>query len=90
MITGAMALGANADLDELCPDRVCPSDLDRSEPEDASDEVGTLSLVTDVLLIGGAVIAGVGITLLILDTAETEEPVVAGCGPTGCTARFKF
>lgn len=93
VVTGALALGADSDLDRMCPGRVCPPDLPRTEAKDTSDKISTLSSITDVLLVGGIVVAGVGVVLLTMDGSETESdlsaPVAtAGCGPTGCAARL--
>jgi len=72
-ITGGMAMSANGDINDHCPDGKCPpayhDDVDRRD---------TLALVTNVLLPLGAAIAATGAVLLIVDaTSGSEQPAKA-------------
>jgi tetratricopeptide (TPR) repeat protein len=85
-VTGVMALGAASTVSDGCRGGLCIDD-------GANDERATLALVTDVLLVSGLVVAGVGLTWAILkmssggDDAEGAS-VSAMCGPTGCAASY--
>jgi len=68
LLTGAAALAAEDDLETGCTDRVCAQTL-----SETADDANTYALITDVLWIGGAVIAGTGITLLLLDDGEPDQ-----------------
>lgn len=76
VVTGLLAKGAQGELDDACSDmkKMCPESL-----EDNVDKAKGLAMVTNVLWIGGAVLAGLGVTLLLLDDGE-EPPVSAGFG----------
>ncbi len=89
-ITGAIALGKEADLEELCPGDRCPAG---SEWMDLADSGETLAAVTDVLLIGGIAVAGTGIAMLFLlddDDAPAETPTASAmCTGDGCVAHLR-
>lgn len=80
-ITGILALGAQADLEETCPTRMCAP-----EDEAIHDRASSLALVTDVLLGVGIVTAGAGLVWALLSDGSDDEPppVAAMCGPSGC------
>ncbi len=98
VVTGILALGLASSLDENCDPavdgvRYCPSDpsLDLENKQSA---LSTFAVVTDIFLIGGGVIAAVGLTwgLLQLGGADDDEDaptVSAMCGPTGCGASMR-
>ncbi len=95
VVTGVLALGAQSDLESLCPDHECHAGLDESKPKDAADRSQTFATVTDLLFIGGAVVTGVGVTLLVFNIAEIEPepgtPVAAAtCGLSGCAANVTW
>jgi hypothetical protein len=94
-ITGLLALKTKSDLDSACPEGGCPpgsgfeSDVSRGK---------TLALMTDVLMITGAVALGTGVALLFLmkgnkkeqQTARRERPTASvGCGPHGCMGTLR-
>jgi hypothetical protein len=87
-ITGAIVLGKESDLKEACPSDRCsnPDDLDKR------DSAHTLAIVTDALIAGGVVLAGVGAVLLLLDDSSEQSSAQASakpgfaCGLTGCMA----
>jgi len=96
IITGALAMGLSSDLEASCTENpdgswTCPDD------QDLRDKQSTLSVMapmTDVLLIGGGIIAAVGLTWGILqlmggDDDEEAPQVAAMCGPTGCGASVR-
>jgi len=91
IITGVMAIGAENDLQEMCDgDGGCPPGF-----EDTRDSGQTLATVTDVLLIGGLVTAGVGVVLLALGVGsdDDQEPSLSfACTLDGCggSARVPF
>jgi hypothetical protein len=90
VITGILTLGIESDLESQCDAMGrCPESA-RSD----RDSGETLALVTDVLLIGGVVVVGVGVALFLLDDGdagvETESPqAAAACGPDGCAASLR-
>lgn len=82
IVTGVMAQGDRATLDQRCMGTVCPEEV-----RSVRDEGQTLAIVTDVMLIGGIVAAGVGTTLLfVLQDAPPGTSASAACTPTGCYA----
>jgi tetratricopeptide (TPR) repeat protein len=88
-VVGALALGKVSDLEAVCVENVCPS-----SSRETYDSAQTLVTTADVLIIGGAVLAAAGLSLVLLQigVAEDEAPAAASatasasCGPTGCTA----
>jgi tetratricopeptide (TPR) repeat protein len=87
LITGLMASGKESDLEEMCgPDNACPPGVDF---EDLASSGQTLATVTDILLIGGVVTAGVGVALWF-SSGETaaevppEPAATAACTTQGC------
>lgn len=96
LVTGLMASSKAGQLDDECtgvgPDgtRECPSSL-----RSVKDSAESLALVTDVLWITGALAAGAGITLFVLDdggATESGTAVQTGCFGGGCglLARGRF
>jgi Tetratricopeptide repeat len=93
IVTGIVANSKASDLDEQCSAmrdasgrRICTDPALR----DTRDSAETLATVTDVLWIGGLVVAGVGVTLFVLDTSDSETPaptLEAGCFAGGCGLR---
>ena len=89
-ITGVLALGAVGDIEDECPDDVCPSDYD--ELEEDRDDARTLVTATDFLLLGGAVVAAGGVAWLLLGGDSGEAPpadVGAACTGEGCMATLR-
>ncbi|RLB50682.1 MAG: hypothetical protein DRJ42_18375 [Deltaproteobacteria bacterium] len=99
VVTGIIALGLASSLDENCEPavdgvRFCPSDPSL-ELENKQSALSTFAVMTDIFLIGGGVIAAVGLTwgLVRLGGAEDDEDaptVSAMCGPTGCGASMRM
>ena len=100
-ITGVLALGKTHDIQDKCPSSVCPRSFDL---EGERSSAKTFVRITDVLLIGGGILAAGGLTWLLLadsGKAEKEPPKSAsvrrravplpsaGCGPDGCSASMK-
>jgi len=85
-VVGALALGKVSDLEGMCPANVCPASA-----QGTYDSAQTLVTVADILVIGGAVLAAAGLTMVILgigapgDT-EAGATAMASCSPTGCIA----
>ena len=82
LITGLSAKSKADDLEQACgDDHVC-------EPkyESTKNSAESLALATDILWITGAIAAGVGVTLFILDDGATESgtAVQTGCFDAGC------
>jgi tetratricopeptide (TPR) repeat protein len=88
--TGLMARSKQKDLDEKCPDKMCPADL-----KDEASTGKTLSYVTDGLLFGGAAVAATGVVLLFVKkpdavaTAARRMPQLA-CSTSGCRGSVTF
>ena len=100
-ITGVVALGKQSDISTACPNDICPTSFDLAG---ARSSAKTFIGVTDVLLIGGGVLAAAGITWGILSsskgppTSAASAPktrvslfpaLSASCGPLGCTGVAK-
>ncbi|MEZ4263379.1 MAG: hypothetical protein R3B36_30090 [Polyangiaceae bacterium] len=93
-LTGVIALGKTKDIEKKCPGDVCPAGFDLD-----GERSSTRSLVrlTDVLLIGGALVTAGGVTWLLLsggggksETAKKSNVVPsAGCSPAGCGGSVK-
>ena len=83
IVTGIMARSKADELERECDAGVCSSSL-----EDVRDSGHALATATDILWITGALAAGAGITLFLLDDGAPEAPaleaVEAGCFVGGC------
>jgi|GEM_PF-1061019 len=92
LITGIFASGAASDLEAGCsPSKRCPAAL-----RSTYDEASTFGTATDVLWIGGGVLALGGVALLLLtlltdeqEPASTTVGSVAACSATGCSAELR-
>lgn len=89
VITGVMALDRRDQLEARCPGFVCPDASDQA----LIDEADGLAIATDVLLVGGLVVATAGVVLaLLLDASPESTTPTAGCSSEGCqfgvTGRF--
>ncbi|MDQ3036955.1 MAG: hypothetical protein M3Y87_31470, partial [Myxococcota bacterium] len=85
-ITGGVAMAERGSLDSQCPLQLCPSGFDLASRRST---IESLAITTDVLLIGGAVVATTGVILALVlgprsEAIEEEPPVAAGCTSTGC------
>ena len=91
-VVGALALtkasDANDNLPASCVDRVCPESR-RSTIENAADTPRDLATVSNVLLIGGAAVAVVGVVLLLIDP-RAEPAVTANAGRAGGSLAVRF
>jgi hypothetical protein len=100
-ITGILALGKSHDIEDKCPNDVCPKSFNLDSERSSAK---TFVRVTDVLLIGGGLVTLGGLGwLLLADGGKTEKeppksagvprpwvPVPSGgCGPDGCRASMK-
>ncbi|MGE0784865.1 MAG: tol-pal system YbgF family protein [Sandaracinaceae bacterium] len=85
-ITGGLALGERSRLDEMCDGaRACDPGF-----EGTRDSAALLAGLTDGLLIGGGVIAAVGLVLALViteDGGDEGQGASLACDPTGCMAR---
>jgi hypothetical protein len=88
LVTGLLATSKAGQLEDECTGEApdgrpqCPSSL-----RDVKDSAESLALVTDVLWITGALAAGAGITLFVLDdggASESGTTVQTGCFGGGC------
>jgi hypothetical protein len=89
VVTGQLAMAERDELLAQCPhvaggdERVCPSDMD-----DDKERLQRYAVAADVLWVSGAVLAGTGITLLLLDQPSSEPATLsAGCFEGGCGVR---
>lgn len=91
-ITGGVAMGERGSLDAQCPAQLCPADYDLAGRQST---IQSLAITTDVLLIGGGVIAVTGLVLGIVLGPRTEAieaqapPVAAACTSDGCMASVR-
>lgn len=95
-VTGVMALGKESDIEAACPNDRCPSSFDLAGEKSSAK---TLVGVTDVMLIGGGVVAAAGLTWGFLTLGSSKSSASArrskipafsaACGPTGCLGAAK-
>lgn len=82
-ITGIVALGKTSDIESKCPGDVCPQNFDL---DDARSSASTFVRVTDVLLIGGAIVGlGGAAWLLLSSSGGTKEPSKAAAAKVSTT-----
>ncbi len=88
IVTGIVTASAQSELESECPDKVCQGDGDIEGLKSTRSTGETLAIVTDILLFGGIAVAGAGVALLILGSAEESEsaPISStfGCSTIGC------
>lgn len=87
-LTGVLALNKTSDIEARCPSNVCPVGYDLDADRSAARG---LVRATDVLLIGGGLLAAAGITWTLL--APSRGPgAAAACTGAGCvgTLRLRF
>ncbi len=90
-ITGGVALAQRGQLDSECPMQLCPAGFDLT---DRQGSIESLAITTDVLLIGGGVMAATGLVLgLVLgprsEAISEPAPIAMGCSATGCFATVR-
>lgn len=91
-ITGVVALGKSNDIADKCPNDKCPKSFDL---DDARSSARTWVRVTDVLMIGGGVVAlgGLGWWFFTHDDPYNRpvgllRNVTGGCSANGCSAAW--
>lgn len=72
VITGLIGKGKLSDLDAACVNKHCPPDR-----KGDADTIKTLQTTTNVLLIGGAVVAVAGVTLIVVGGSSSGEAAKA-------------
>lgn len=90
-VFGIIAMGKKSDLDEACPNKVCPS----AAQQDTIDSGKTMGTVSTVGLVVGAVGIGAGVILLLsggsssskASTSPKVQPLV-GLGQAGVGGTF--
>ncbi len=89
-ILGGVALSIDGGITDKCPDGACEpgTDLDQIE----SDKSTSLALAhaSTGTLIGGGVLAAVGVVLLVVRPGGDESPATVSVGPTGATLTVSF
>lgn len=86
IVTGAMSLSDQATLANECVDRVCDPEL-----EEVHARAGALAIATDVLWIGGAVLAAGGAALLVVGvTSSPSGSAELRFGPGSIAVRGVF
>lgn len=84
-ILGGVTLAQDSTLTSMCPGGSCALGA-----ESFAHEVAALALSTDLLLIGGGVLAATGLllTLVLRDSHPAMTPA-ASCGPEGCQLQLR-
>lgn len=78
----AVTVVENESLVAMCDGGVCPT-----ASRGAAEDVQTLAIATDALVIGGALIAATGLVLtFVLQESGTETAAAAACTRDGCVA----
>ena len=85
-VIGAVALTERSSLEEDCPLQLCPAGTGVA---DRQSSIESLAIASDVLLIGGGVVAITGLVLGIVlgprtEAITTAPPVTAACTGEGC------
>jgi hypothetical protein len=85
IVTGIVAARRASELEDDCPNHVCEDDLSQR------DEAQNTALVADILMGTGLVMAGAGVTWLILtkDDDATATSFSAACHFDGCGATLR-
>lgn len=92
IVTGVLALDRESELESTCDaDHFCDPGF-----EETRDSGRTLATVTDVLWVGGSLVAAGGVVLaLVLGGGSDDEPepepaerATVSCGPSGCIGRM--
>jgi hypothetical protein len=81
-ITGILALGKTSDISTACPNNTCPSSYDL---EGNRSSARGLVRATDILLLGGGLIAAGGLTWLLLSGGNSKA---ASAMADGLRVRF--
>ncbi len=76
VVTGLMAKSAESTATDQCKDKVCPT-----AAEGDFDSASSLATVTNVLWIGGAVVAAAGVTLVLVGGPKGDAPPKAAKAP---------
>lgn len=75
LVVGGLALGAQSDFRDACPkDETCPDTEDNHSKQDKAEN---LALVSDILWISGAAVAGAGLFWLILEPKDEPDATQA-------------
>lgn len=93
VITGVMANGVESDLEDKCPNNLCPAEVDLEGERSKGNTLIALNAITGV---AGVLALGTGVVWLLMnggnDDAAPTPPVSFGCGINGCagqvTTRF--
>lgn len=75
VITGVIGSSQLSDLEDRCPDQQCTAD-DQSD----ADSIETMQTLTNVLWIGGGVLAAAGVGLLVF--GGDDDPQATGAAPS--------
>ena len=92
-VTGIVVLSKVSQLQSRCPNDTCPAG---SGLESDRDSIKRLTRATDILLVGGAVLASTGVVWLLIDGGRSDperppmqtaglSPPDLACGGSGCT-----
>ncbi|MCA9603076.1 MAG: tetratricopeptide repeat protein [Polyangiales bacterium] len=95
VVLAIVANGKYSDLEADCPDNACPDSVDI---DGRTGDISTFAGLADGLMIGGAVVAGLGVLWYFLSADDEEQVaererdvrVVGGCGPTGCVGGVQW
>lgn len=94
VITGIMTASAQSELEDNCPDKRCPQNVDIEDLKSTQSDGKTFMIVTDVLLFGGIAAAGTGLVLFLLQSGEQESSdsmaTTVGCSSSGCSGSFRL
>ncbi|MEM9188870.1 MAG: hypothetical protein AAGF12_06825 [Myxococcota bacterium] len=82
-VTGILTIMKDSDVSDACA-------MGCTNPEDDVSEGERLALATDILLIGGAVIAGAGLLWFFLSGGDEEPDASVSCGVGGCAVHSRF
>jgi hypothetical protein len=88
-ITGLVAVNKTHAIESNCPNNGCPTSYDL---EDGLNSARSFVRATDILLVGGGIVAAGGLTWFLLsgrgNTATTATTAI--CGPGSCMGSFRY
>ncbi len=90
VITGVMANGVESDLEDKCPDNLCPADVDLEGERSKGNTLIALNAITGV---AGVLALGTGVVWMLMnggsDETATSAPALSfGCGMQGCAGQL--
>jgi tetratricopeptide (TPR) repeat protein len=89
VITGLMVNGVEGDLEDSCPNNLCPDDVDLDGKLSTGNTLIALNAITGVV---GVLSLGTGVVLFLMSNGDDTPPATSalnfGCTVDGCGGQF--